>query len=418
VIRDVGREMRRREFLRFLAAGPLHAAGTSSLAVLLARLHDPPQRRATPKPSQGAGLASAGDALDVFDLEAEANRRLPAAHRGYLATGVDDDATLRANRDGLARLQLRARRLVDVTSIDTSVRLFDKTWSSPIVLAPVSSQRAFHPEGELAVARAAASQEHLLILSTLANTPVEEVVRASGGRVWYQLYPTDRWEVTRALLQRAERAGCPVVVLTVDLQGGFNRETQDRLRRQDRRDCQTCHAGGSAAFFRRRPMFDGLDASSIGALVPPDLSWDFVKRLRDTTRAKIVLKGIVTREDARLALASGVDGLIVSNHGGRAEESGRSTIEALPEVVEAVQGRIPVLVDGGFRRGTDIFKGLALGATAVGVGRPYCWGLAAFGQQGVEAVLDILRRELRLTMGQAGTTRVGAITKAYLSSRP
>ena len=164
-------------------------------------------------------------------------------------------------------------------------------------------------------------------------------------------------------------------------------------------------------------MFDGLDLSKVRGAAPPNLTWDFVKRLQDTTSMKIVLKGIVTREDAELAVETGVDGLIVSNHGGRAEESGRSTIESLLEVLEGTAGRLPVLVDGGFRRGTDIFKALALGATAICIGRPYLWGLAAFGQSGVEAVLEILRRELQLIMRQAGTTSVGQITRSYVVQR-
>jgi (S)-2-hydroxy-acid oxidase len=161
-------------------------------------------------------------------------------------------------------------------------------------------------------------------------------------------------------------------------------------------------------------MFDGLDVSKVSGLHFPGMTWDFVKRLRDTTTKKLLIKGIVTKEDAQLAVAHGVDGLIVSNHGGRAEETLRPTIECLPEVVEGVQGKIPVLVDGGVRRGTDIFKALALGATAVGIGRPYAWGLAAFGQEGVEAVLAILRRELETVMRQAGARSIADISRSYV----
>jgi isopentenyl diphosphate isomerase/L-lactate dehydrogenase-like FMN-dependent dehydrogenase len=164
-------------------------------------------------------------------------------------------------------------------------------------------------------------------------------------------------------------------------------------------------------------MFDGLDLSKVTAVFPPSLNWDFVKRLRDTVTAKLFLKGIVTREDAQLAIEHGVDGLIVSNHGGRAEETLRPTIESLPEVIEGAGGKVPVLVDGGIRHGTDIFKALALGATAVGIGRPHCWGLAAFGQAGVEAVLEMLRRELRTIMRQSGTTSVDRIQRSYVLVR-
>jgi 4-hydroxymandelate oxidase len=165
-------------------------------------------------------------------------------------------------------------------------------------------------------------------------------------------------------------------------------------------------------------MFDGLDISRVTQLYPLAVNWDFVKRLRDTVTVKFLIKGIVTHEDAQLAVGHGVDGLIVSNHGGRAEDTLRPTIESLPEVLEGVAGKVPVIVDGGVRRGTDIFKALALGATAVGIGRPQCWGLGAFGQAGVEAVLEILHRELRTIMRQAGTTSIDKITRNYLAVRP
>jgi len=220
-------------------------------------------------------------------------------------------------------------------------------------------------------------------------------------------------------VKRVEAAGCPVLVLTVDLQGGSNRETVRRFERLDTAACTPCHTrdGGFAASVARKPMFDRLDLSNVRSVNAADMTWDYVQRLKSVTAMKVVVKGIVTGEDAAMAVRNGADGLIVSNHGGRAEESVRSAIECLPEVVEAVAGRIPVLVDSGFRRGTDIFKALALGAAAICIGRPYCWGLAAFGQAGVEAVLDVLRRELQIVMRQAGTTTIGQITRAHVIDR-
>ena len=403
-------DLARRRFLQFLAASPL-LLSPNLLPSLFA---------------QGEELIASPDlALNVFDFEAVARRKLPPAHFGYMATGVDDDATLRANRDGFGRYQVRVRRLIDVRAIDMSVALFGTTWGSPIVIAPVSSQRAFHPEGEIATARAARSGKHLQILSTTTSTGVEDVIAARGEPVWYQLYPTDQWPVARALVKRAETAGCPVLVLTVDLQGGSNRETQTREERRDSRQCGACHPTGPLgsslsninALIARKPMFAGLEISEVRSLQPLDMNWDFVKRLRDATTMKIVLKGIVARDDAALAVKHGVDGVIVSNHGGRGEESGRGTIESLAEVVEGAGGRIPVLVDGGFRRGTDILKALALGASAVCIGRPYLWGLAAFGQPGVEAVLTILRRELETIMRQAGTVKLGEISQQVVVDR-
>ena len=302
------------------------------------------------------------------------------------------------------------------------------------MLSPVGSQKAFHADGELGVARAAKTKGHLIMLSTVTTASIEDVIAARGGPVWQQLYPTNVWEVGRAIVKRAEAAGAPAIVLTVDLQEGSNRETLFRSQQVDKRQCSLCHgsaslfphgkqtassaSGGIAQILSRKPMFDGIDVSKVTNLLASSLNWDFVKRLRDTVTVKLLIKGIVTREDAQLAVEHGVDGLVVSNHGGRAEETLRPTIESLPEVLEAVGGKVPVILDGGVRRGTDVFKALALGATAVGFGRPHCWGLGAFGQAGVEAVLEIYRRELRTIMRQAGTTSVDKITRDYVVPRP
>jgi len=374
-------------------------------------------------------ISAPDQALEVIDFEAAARKALPPAHFGYLATGVDDDGTVRANREGYSRIQIRARRLINVEDIDMSVKLFGTKWNTPIVLSPVSGQKAFHPEGEVAVARAAGAKGHLMMLSTVATSSIEDALAARGGHVWQQLYPTNVWEVTRAIIKRAEAAGSPAIVLTVDLQEGSNRETLFRAERVDKRECSACHQsaytgdargrgrGGTGSFAQyaaRKPMFDGLDLSKVTAAHPANMDWDFVKRLRDTVTVKLLLKGIVTREDAQLAVEHGVDALIVSNHGGRAEETLRPTIESLPEVIEGVARKIPVIVDGGVRRGTDIFKALASGASSVGIGRPHAWGLAAFGRPGVEAVLEILRRELKTIMRQAGTIFVDKISRNYL----
>jgi isopentenyl diphosphate isomerase/L-lactate dehydrogenase-like FMN-dependent dehydrogenase len=364
-------------------------------------------------------IASAAEALDVFDFERLARAKLPPAHWGYLKTGVDGDATLHANGAGFANYGLRVRRLVDISRIDTSITLFGKTWQSPIFLDPVGSQRAFHPDGEIASAKAARARNHLQILSTVASTGVEDVSTARGEPVWYQLYPTDQWPVTSALVRRAMAAGCPVLVLTVDLQAGSNRLAHEREKRHDPRDCTGCHTGGPtlADEIARKPMFRGLDVHAVEDLTPASMSWDYVKRLRDIWPRKLVIKGLVTREDAVLAFEHGVDGIVVSNHGGRAEDSGRASIDSLAEVAPAVAGRIPVLVDGGVRRGADVFKALALGADAVGNGRPYIWGLASFGQEGVERVLEILQSELTGNMRQAGTRSVAEIDASHVIDR-
>jgi isopentenyl diphosphate isomerase/L-lactate dehydrogenase-like FMN-dependent dehydrogenase len=381
--------LRRRRFLEFLAGSPLLA--------------------------QGNGKAELNQMFSVMDFEAAAEAAIAPAHWGYLQTGVDDDLTLKANRAAFGKLYLRPRRMVDVTKVDAGVTLFGEAWPTPIVLAPAGSQKAYHAEGETAVARAARDGNYLQILSTVSSTPVEEIAKIHRRPFWYQLYPTPKWENTTRMVRRAEAAGCPVLVITVDTQGGRNTETEARAALRDTRPCSACHPTTPEGRRGRRPMpmFDGFQ-NEVSIVHNPAQTWAALKRYRELTRMKIVLKGLETAEDARLAVEHGVDGIIVSNHGARAVESGRGTLDALPEVVEAVQGRLPVLIDGGFRRGTDIFKALALGATAVCVGRPYLWALGAFGEPGVAKVLEILAREFRLTMTQCGVTKLGDINKSYV----
>jgi 4-hydroxymandelate oxidase len=391
----------RRAFLKFLATSPLFAGMPAMLDAF----------------AQESTLATAEAALDVFDFEAAARKVVPPAHWGYMASGVDGEDTLRANREGFTRYQLRPRRFVDVSRIDLSTELFGMKLASPIVLCPVGGQKAFHVEGEIAAARAAKTKGHLQILSTQSSSSVEDVIKARGGPIWFQLYTTNNFDVTTRLVKRAEAAGCPVVAVTVDLPAGRNTETATRLRQLDNRVCANCHTVGPSGYPQggpsTRPMFAGINTQGL-AINSPSLTWDFIKRLKDVTKMKVVIKGLETREDAVLAVDNGADGIVVSNHGGRATETGRATIEALPEVVQAVAGRIPVLVDGGVRRGTDVFKALALGASAVGIGRPYIWGLSAFGQPGVERVLDIVNNELRLAMVGCGTRSLKEITSASI----
>jgi isopentenyl diphosphate isomerase/L-lactate dehydrogenase-like FMN-dependent dehydrogenase len=353
--------------------------------------------------------------LNVADFEALARAKLPPAHFGYLATGVDDDRTVFLNHEAYSHIEIRSRRFVDVSKLDTRCRVLGSEWKQPFYFSAVSSMRAFHPEAEIAVARACASREVEMMLSTGSSCSVEEVAAARKAPLWHQLYATDDWHVTEAIVRRAEKAGCTAILLTVDSPPGRNSETLLRAVRRDGRDCTQCHVGGAHDMWRRAPMLAGVDVSRVTQLAPLNLSVSFLERLRKLVTVKFLVKGVVTAEDATQALHAGVDGIVVSNHGGRQEETLRSTIECLPEIVAAVGGRIPVLIDGGIRRGTDIFKALALGATAVGIGRPQAWGLAAFGQAGVEAVSDILSRELRTMMRQAGTADLKSIDKDHLA---
>jgi isopentenyl diphosphate isomerase/L-lactate dehydrogenase-like FMN-dependent dehydrogenase len=354
------------------------------------------------------------DLLSPLDFEAQAKLTIPPAHFGYLATGVDDDVTLRANREGFARLYLRPRRMVDISRTSSEINIFGQTWKSPILLAPAGSQRAYHAEGELAVARAANAQGHLQILSTVTSTPIEDVAKAHTRKIWYQLYPTDRWANTEKLVRRAEASDCPVLVLTVDTQGGRNTETEARAKKLDSRPCAACHnAPKGYIMTREKPMFAGLDVMN-ARMHDPAQTWAVVAKLRALTKMKLVIKGIETAEDAKLCVENGVDGLVVSNHGGRTVDSSRATIECLPEIAAEVKGKLLLLMDGGVRRGTDVFKALALGADAVCIGRPYLWALGAYGQAGVERVLDMLSRELLLAMRQCGTPTLAAITPRHV----
>ncbi|HYR85438.1 MAG TPA: alpha-hydroxy acid oxidase [Terriglobia bacterium] len=391
----------RREFIKFLAASP-YVAMLGGVSAFL------PQ-------SASDLITDPAKALNVFDFEEVAHRKVMPGHWAYMASGVDDDDTLRANRDGFKHVQLRPRRLRDATKVDMRVELFGTMYSSPIFLCPTGGEKAFFPGGELAVARAAKTRGALQVLSTMTSTAVEDVNKALGRPVWQQLYAPSSWDACQQLLRRVEAAGCSVIALTVDNTTGRNSETYLRTRPKDLNQCSACHKDGPGPGMSERPMFDGINMT--GVRVPnPAMDWAFVERLRKFWKGKFIIKGIDTRDDARLCIEQGIDGILVSNHGGRATETGRATIEALPEVVAEVGNRIPVFVDGGFRRGTDIFKALALGAKAVGIGRPFLWGLGAFGQEGVDRVLEILQGELKLVMGNCGTQTPAEITRAYVAA--
>ena len=317
-------------------------------------------------------------------------------------------ATRRCTRttQALPNYRLRVRRMVDIRASTRSVNLFGTTWDTPIFLDPVGSQRAFHPDGELATARAARSKKHLQILSTVSSTGVEDVNAARGEPVWYQLYPTDQWPVTQALVRRAKAAGCPVLVLTVDLQGGSNRLTLARSIPRDSRDCTACHTTSRtqlSGFIAGKPMFTGLDISAVTDLdaarhdlgVPQAPARHLAAQARDQGPRHARGRRARHRSTASTASSSRITA-------GAPRTAAAPAIDSLAEVAPAVNGRVPVLMDGGVRRGSDVFKALALGADAVGIGRPYIWGLASFGQEGVERVLEILRSELTIDMRQAG----------------
>lgn len=409
----------RRQFLRFLLTSPLlsYAGLLSYKAVWAGNSNDMDAVSAATQTgatgpdfskaftSETGTLASPAAVTNVLQFEDVARTKLTPEVFHFIADGADDMKTVRANRVAFDHWQIRARRLIDVSNVDTTVNVLGRAMETPIILAPVGAQQQIHPEGELASARAAAAKKHLLIVSTVSNFSIGEITSAGQGPMWFQLYPIPDRAMTRQLLQRAEAAGADVVVLTVDGPVRGNRERDVRF--------------WSRIRGRRRPRlgnFEGLVKGKL-RIGDPSLTWDFIGWLKANTRMKVVIKGIVTHEDARLCVEHGADGLIVSNHGGRQEESNRGTLECLPEIVEAVDGRISVLIDGGFRRGTDIFKALALGAQAICIGRPYLWGLAAFGEDGVGKVLDLLRAELVRIMQLAGTPSIRDISPVFVKWR-
>jgi 4-hydroxymandelate oxidase len=360
-------------------------------------------------------IKSPKEAINVFDFEPVMRQNVPPAHFGYMASGIDDEVTLRANREGFLKFQLRPRRLVDVSKVDMSTDILGVRYASPIMIAPTGGHKAYHLDGEEGVAKAAKAGNHLMILSTQTSTGVEDVIKARGGPVWMQLYATNKFEVAAHHVKRAENAGCTALAVTVDRSGGRNQETLFRLTRTDTRECSSCHDRTSIATDQGvKPMYEGVDLSGLRNIQSSTMSWDYLKRLRDMTKMKVVIKGLLAWEDAKLAADAGYDAIIVSNHGARSEDSGRSTIDALPEIVEAVNGRMPILIDSGFRRGTDICKALCMGATGVAVGRPSLWALGAFGEPGVERMLELLRLELFGIMQQVGAPSIKALTPAMV----
>jgi isopentenyl diphosphate isomerase/L-lactate dehydrogenase-like FMN-dependent dehydrogenase len=398
----------RRQFLKLLATSPL--LGYTSAGRLLAD-----------ESLDGLALPeylvdSPDDALDVFDFHAVARHRLPAAHYGYLSTGTDGNETLSANRRAFNSVYLRPRRMVDTSVVSLDTSLLGERLDSPIVLAPVGSQQAFHADGELATARAARRRGNLQMLSNVTSTAIEEVIRARGAPVWFQLYPTSKWSVAKAMLDRAGNAGAKVVVLTVDLNSGSNRVLLGQLARADDRDCTVCHGDNVDLRLTSKPMYAGTGAR-LEDFDTSSMTWAYLDRLREATSMKVVVKGIVTAEDAEDCVKYGADAVYVSNHGGRAEASGRGSLDSLIEVVDAVNGRIPVIFDSGVRRGTDVFKALAIGADAVSIGRAYVWGLAAFGEPGVAKVLEMLDSELAMVMRQTGVTSIAEITRQHIGLR-
>src|SRR5260221_7986431 len=271
----------RRQFLKFLSGSPLLAWPGLGL---LAAGDGPLAPSKLPDPIMWAPLrtdeliASPKEAINVFDFEPVARKNVPPAHFGYMASGIDDEETLRANREGYLKFQLRPRRLNDVSKVDTSVELLGTRLDNPIIIAPTGGNKFFHPEGEIAVGKAARAGNHLYILSTSTTTSVEAATEARGAPIWFQLYASPKWEIAQAITKRAEAAGCPVLVVTVDRLAGRNQETLFRLQRTDTRECVACHTPGAAGRAKRRPMYDGIDLTAMTSMESSNMTWDTIKR--------------------------------------------------------------------------------------------------------------------------------------------
>ena len=353
-----------------------------------------------------------GNLHDVQDFERAAKIVMPPMAWEYVSGGAADEITLRWNHEAYEHIRLRPRALVDVSHLDTRVRLLGRELPFPILLAPTAYQKISHPEGEVATARGAGAADATMVVSTMSNVTLEEVAAAASRPLWFQLYVQPDRELTRKLVGRAEAAGYEALVVTVDapVLGPRYRELRANfalpsgLERANLRGYAVAKSG-----------YHPTEQSIFSETLDPSLTWKDIDWFRSVTKLPIFLKGIQNAADAGRAVSAGVAGIIVSNHGARDLDTAPATIDELPEVVAKVNGRIPVLVDGGIRRGTDVLKAIASGATAVLIGRPYVFGLAVDGARGVTRIVDILRREFQIAMALCGRPTIADIDASAIS---
>ncbi|HEU4599588.1 MAG TPA: alpha-hydroxy acid oxidase [Solirubrobacterales bacterium] len=349
------------------------------------------------------------DWVNVADVVREGESRLEQGPRDYFAGGAGDEVTLRENVAGWSRWRLRPRVLTDVAAVTAGTELLGRPAAAPILVAPVAYQRMAHPEGEAAMAAGAAAAGAVMCLSTLSTTrPAAVAAAAPAGRHWFQLYPFRDAAVTRALMDEAVEAGFEAILLTADAPPGGNRERDRRNRFTLPKELGTPSLTAATGGDRELSIEDTF------ALMNHGLTWDDLAELASECRVPVLVKGVLTAEDAELAVAHGAAGVVVSNHGGRQLDRSPATAEVLPEIAEAVDGRIAVLVDGGIRRGIDVATALALGADAVLVGRPALWGLAAAGADGVARVLTMLREELELALALCGCAAPSRLSRSHV----
>lgn len=355
--------------------------------------------------------APAPPLCDIPDYERAAQAVMTPLAWEYVAGGAADEHTLRANCEAYTRLGLAPRVLVDVSQLDTRVTLLGREHAHPILLAPAAYQKLCHPEGELATARGAAEAAATLVVSTTATVSLEDLAAIRTHPQWFQLYVQPDRGFTRELVQRTEAAGYEALVVTVDtpVLGPRYREQRAKF---------NLPPGLERANFRGRPTATGAQRATgrgiYSATLDPSVTWSDLDWLRSLTKLPVLLKGILHPDDAARAVSAGVAGVIVSNHGARNLDTGPATVDALPRIAEKVGGALPVLVDGGIRRGTDILKALALGANAVLIGRPYYYGLAVDGARGVTQIVHILRREFEMAMAHCGRPTIASIDASVI----
>jgi len=355
--------------------------------------------------------------VNLSEFEPLAQAILPKPAFDHLSGGADDEGTLRENLAAFQRIQLVPRVMRDVTRCDPSTTVLGQPLTMPVVLGPVACHRLFHPEGEFAVARAAAQAGLVLAVSTGSSYSLEEVAASSPGPRWFQLYAYEDRGVTRGLVERAEAAGYQAICLTVDspVSGRRERDLRNGFIRPKPFLYKTLVDVG---FTDLSPDLDEEQLLAFaGKSLAVALTWDYLDWLRSLTRLPFLLKGILNQQDALMAASRGIEGVVVSNHGGRQLDGTPASIDVLQGIAEAVDGRSEVLVDSGVRRGTDVLKALALGARAVLIGRPYIWGLAVNGQAGVTQVLELLREEFRIAMGLTGCVNVSDVSKELIFRR-
>jgi len=341
---------------------------------------------------------------DVFDFEPLFRANVPLSVYDYTAHGTESEFTLNRNRDAFDWVQLVGGGGVDPADVDTSTELFGHAMSSPIMLAPTARQRDLHPDGELAMHRAATTTSTTMIVSNASSYQFPEIAEAADGPVWYQRYATRQMDPNREALDTGLEAGAQAFVVTIDQQASFYE-----------RDLHVRHLGGRPRQVGRRTPRSPPNPYRVGA-GRLWYDWTLFDDLRPMIEVPMLAKGILTGEGAKKCLEHGVDGIIVSNHGGRALDYGPSTLEVLAEVVEAVGGRAPVLIDSGFRRGADVLKALALGADAVCLGRASRWGLGAFGEPGAQKVLEIVNAELKQAMASVGATSLADVDHSIVKT--